>query len=94
MSNLIFISKEAKFCTIIRGGRLGQTALYDAMRMGCIPIIVADSYVLPFSEVIDWRKASIILYEEELPDMLSIIKKKVSNDKMVELQEQVSFDII
>lgn len=46
-----YFLQDAKFCLVIRGGRLGQTTLYDAMQAGCVPIIIADSYVLPFSEV-------------------------------------------
>ena len=74
---------------MLRGGRLGQTALHDAMKAGCVPIIVADSYVLPFSEVIDWRTAAIQIYEDDLPDLLSIIKKDVSQERLDEMQKQV-----
>lgn len=83
------ILNEAKFCLIIRGGRLGQTALYDAMRAGCIPIVVADSYVLPFSEVIDWQSAAIQVYEEDLPTVLQLIKREVSDQRLMEMQMQV-----
>ena len=42
---------------MLRGSRLGQTSLYDAMKTGCIPVVVADSYVMPFSEVLDWKRS-------------------------------------
>ncbi|XP_064118315.1 exostosin-2-like [Macrobrachium nipponense] len=83
------ILNEAKFCLVIRGGRLGQSVLYDAMRAGCIPIIVADSYVLPFSEVIDWQEAAIQIYEEDLPTVLQAIQKDVSEERIEEMQKQV-----
>lgn len=41
---------------MIRGVRLGQVALSDALMAGCIPVIVADMYVMPFEEVIDWDR--------------------------------------
>lgn len=44
------------FCLIIRGARLAQSALLDAMAAGCIPVIIADSLVMPFHDVIDWTK--------------------------------------
>ncbi|KAK7068662.1 Exostosin-2 [Halocaridina rubra] len=83
------ILDEAKFCLVIRGGRLGQTALYDAMRAGCVPVIVADGYVLPFSEVIDWHEAAIQIYEEDVPTVLQMIKKEVSEQRLSEMQKQV-----
>jgi glucuronyl/N-acetylglucosaminyl transferase EXT2 len=48
--------QEATFCLVLRGARLGQAALSDAIMAGCIPVIVADSYVLPFSETLDWTR--------------------------------------
>ena len=53
---LLFYFQEATFCLVIRGARLGQTALYDAMKANCIPVVVADGYVMPFSEVLDWKR--------------------------------------
>ncbi|CAL4177160.1 unnamed protein product, partial [Meganyctiphanes norvegica] len=38
------ILTDAKFCLVLRGGRLGQAAFYDALKAGCIPIIVSDRY--------------------------------------------------
>ena len=50
--------QSAEFCLVIRGARLGQTALFDALKTGCVPIVVADGYVLPFSEVLDWKRCA------------------------------------
>ena len=35
---------------------MGQPALFDVMSSDCIPVIVADGYILPFSEVLDWQR--------------------------------------
>lgn len=53
---IVFIPKDATFCLVIRGNRLGQMALGDCLSAGSIPVIIADSYVLPFSEVLDWKR--------------------------------------
>jgi len=49
---------------VLRGSRLGQTTLYDVMKAGCIPVIVADGYVMPFSEVLDWKRC--VLFNHRL----------------------------
>jgi len=41
---------------VIRGSRLGQSALSDCLQAGSIPVIAADSFILPFSEVLDWKR--------------------------------------
>ena len=41
---------------VLRGARLGQPTLLDALAAGCIPIISADTMVLPFADVIDWTR--------------------------------------
>lgn len=83
------VLRDAKFCLVVRGGRLGQSALYDAMRAGCVPVIVADGYVLPFSEVIDWQEAAVQVYEEDLPTVMQLLKKDVSQERLIHMQKQV-----
>lgn len=41
---------------VLRGARLGQAALSDVLQAGCVPVLLADSYILPFSEVLDWKR--------------------------------------
>ena len=56
-SSLVVCCVQAStFCLVVRGARLGQAVLSDALMAGCIPVIVADGYVLPFSEVLDWKR--------------------------------------
>ncbi|KAI5608272.1 exostosin-2, partial [Silurus asotus] len=51
------ILQESSFCVVLRGARLGQATLSDVLQAGCVPVIMADSYILPFSEVLDWKRA-------------------------------------
>uniref|UniRef100_A0A2P2HX98 Exostosin-2 n=1 Tax=Hirondellea gigas TaxID=1518452 RepID=A0A2P2HX98_9CRUS len=83
------ILEMSQLCVVSRGGRLGQPVLYDALRAGCVPVIVADTLVLPFQQVLDWRVASVQLYEDDLPEALHILQRDVSSDRVEELQQQV-----
>lgn len=44
------------FCLILPGPRLMDTVLIDALAAGCIPIVAINHVVLPFFEVIDWKR--------------------------------------
>ncbi|XP_077143191.1 exostosin-2 [Ranitomeya variabilis] len=68
------VLQEASFCLVLRGARLGQAILSDVLQAGCVPVLVADSYVLPFSEVLDWKRASVVIPEEKILEMYSVLQ--------------------
>ncbi|CAH1390204.1 unnamed protein product [Nezara viridula] len=66
------ILQRGVFCLVLRGARLGQPTLLDALAAGCIPIISADTIVLPFADVIDWKRVSLLLSEGDLSSILKV----------------------
>lgn len=63
--------QESTFCVVLRGARLGQAVLSDVLQAGCVPVIIADSYILPFSEVLDWKRSvPSLLYIEPLLEIV------------------------
>ncbi|MCI4383099.1 hypothetical protein PGIGA_G00022410 [Pangasianodon gigas] len=83
------ILQESSFCVVLRGARLGQATLSDVLQAGCVPVIMADSYILPFSEVLDWKRASVVIPEEKLPEMYMILKS-IPHRQVEEMQRQES----
>lgn len=84
------VLQDSTYCLIIRGARLGQKALSDAMRSGCIPVFVSDGYIPPFEGNIDWKRASISVFEENLGDLIHILKS-YSDEKVTEMRQQACF---
>ena len=54
-----------------------------------MPVMVVDGYVLPFSEVLDWSRASIRVHSHDVHRLFDIIEK-ISDEQETELREQVS----
>lgn len=53
--------------------------LSDVLQAGCVPVIIADSYILPFSEVLDWKRSVPSLHIEPLPEILLYLQCFESN---------------
>uniref|UniRef100_A0A8B9H2G1 Exostosin glycosyltransferase 2 n=1 Tax=Astyanax mexicanus TaxID=7994 RepID=A0A8B9H2G1_ASTMX len=62
-------------------------SVFDVLQAGCVPVIMADSYILPFSEVLDWKRASVVIPEEKLPEMYTILKS-IPHRQVEEMQRQ------
>ena len=46
--------------------------IYEAIHYGCIPVIIADTIILPFDDQLNWKDFSIKISEHDLkkPGML------------------------
>ncbi|KAL5009577.1 hypothetical protein ScPMuIL_011882 [Solemya velum] len=84
------VLQDATFCVVLRGARMGQTSLSDTMKAGCIPVVVADGYVMPFSEVLDWTRAAVFVREEQLDEIIDVLKK-YSMSRIYDMRRQVNF---
>ncbi|CAI5943669.1 unnamed protein product, partial [Closterium sp. NIES-64] len=47
--------------------------LVESVFFGCIPVIVADNIVLPFSDVIPWREIAVFVPEKDVPKLDEIL---------------------
>lgn len=45
------VLRTGVFCLVARGIRLVQLNLLEVLASGCIPVVMADNVVMPFSEV-------------------------------------------
>ncbi|XP_311070.6 exostosin-2 [Anopheles gambiae] len=76
------------FCLVARGVRLGQPALLEAMAAGCIPVVMADNYVLPFADLLDWELLAVRLPEANLHTIVPVLRA-ISAERVAEMQAQI-----
>lgn len=80
------ILSKSDFCLVIRGVRLAQMNLLDSLASGCIPVIIADNIILPFSEIIDWTMSALRIREADIGNLVSILRN-VSSARREEMKD-------
>ena len=79
------IMMDSRFCIIIGTSthftHFTALALYDSLKFNCIPVIVADEWILPFSEFLDWQLFAVQLRRDELDRLMETIDQ-LSVEKM------------
>ena len=48
--------------------------MIQSLWFGCVPVVVADHYLLPLSGMVDWSKAAVTVREENLLSTLSLLR--------------------
>lgn len=59
-----------------------QVRLYESLKYGAIPVILGDYSHLPFEELLDWRKAAIILPKSRISEMYFLLSTYTDVDVM------------
>nr|XP_010910091.1 probable glycosyltransferase At5g03795 [Elaeis guineensis] len=58
--------KKSKFCLHVKGYEVNTARVSDAIHYGCIPVIISNHYELPFVNILDWSKFSIIVSHSDI----------------------------
>nr|XP_029730852.1 exostosin-1 [Aedes albopictus] len=79
--------QNSTFCLVPRGRRLGSFRFLEALQAGCIPVLLSNSWVLPFQSKIDWQQAAIWADERLLLQVPDIVRS-ISASRILALRQQ------
>lgn len=83
--------ERSEFALCPRGTGVSSIRLFEAMSMGCIPVIIADDYDQPLRMTINWNEFAIFIPEcsiDKIPKILSSIDSKTKRrmrNKVIEV---------
>ncbi|KAM7500022.1 hypothetical protein LguiA_024436 [Lonicera macranthoides] len=78
----------SKFCLHAKGFEVNTARVGDALYYGCVPVILADHYDLPFADILNWRAFSVVVSTLDIP-ILKKILQGIKFDEYLSLQNNV-----
>ncbi|XP_045803528.1 probable glycosyltransferase At3g07620 [Trifolium pratense] len=80
--------KMSKYCLCPSGWEVASPRIVEAIYAECVPIIISQQYVLPFSDVLNWNSFSVQIEVSEIPKLKEILLG-ISEEKYMRLYEGV-----
>ncbi|KAG9452201.1 hypothetical protein H6P81_005105 [Aristolochia fimbriata] len=65
--------KSSKFCICPMGYEVNSPRIVEAIYYECVPVIIADNFVPPLDDVLDWSKFSVLVAEKDIPKLKDIL---------------------
>jgi hypothetical protein len=77
LNSFIELAVKSKFCLCPRGYGLNSFRLYEAMQLGCVPVIITDEPYLPWKDELNWNEFSVLITPDKISNIVSISRSTV-----------------
>lgn len=85
------LAEITKFCLAPRGTGVCTRRTVDSLTNGCVPVVIADEWELPFNDgLLDWTRFSVLWPEtNDIKLLIPALKEMVANKTYDRLQSQI-----
>ncbi|KAK4797228.1 hypothetical protein SAY86_029554 [Trapa natans] len=80
--------RKSRFCLCPSGYEVASPRVVEAIYAECVPVLISDGYVPPFSDVLNWRAFSVQVATEDIPRIKEILSG-ISQRQYLRMQRRV-----
>ncbi|XP_022842792.1 probable glycosyltransferase At5g03795 [Olea europaea var. sylvestris] len=78
----------SKYCIHAKGFEVNTARIGDALYYGCVPVVLADHYDLPYADILNWNSFSLVLSTADIP-LLKKVLEGIEFEEYLKLQNNV-----
>ncbi|WJX84734.1 hypothetical protein P8452_67275 [Trifolium repens] len=80
--------RKSRFCLCPSGYEVASPRVVEAIYTGCVPVLISDHYVPPFSDVLNWKSFSVEVSVNDIPNLKKILMS-ISTRQYIRMQRRV-----
>ncbi|KAI3889224.1 hypothetical protein MKX03_006456 [Papaver bracteatum] len=80
--------RTCKYCLCPSGYEVASPRIVEAIYAECVPVLISDHYVPPFSEVLNWNSFSVQISVSDIPNIKKILMG-ISQSQYIRMQRRV-----
>ncbi|KZV29473.1 putative glycosyltransferase [Dorcoceras hygrometricum] len=79
--------RQSRYCICPSGYEVASPRMVEALYTGCVPVLIKDGYVPPFSDVLNWKAFSVEISVADIPSLKQILSG-ISTRQYIRMQKR------